>query len=267
MVTPRSLDEALRMLPDWKPFAGGTDLMVQFEAGQLPQTRWINLWALRELRCIEVNPGTVVLGALTTYTDVQRHAVLRAEFPMLCEAAAQTGGIAIQNRGTLAGNIVNGSPAADSPPALLAYDAEIELTSASGSRWVPYERFHLGYKRMDLRGDELLTRIRMKRREPRHRDYYRKVGTRKAQAISKICFAASRNGAGVRIALGSVAPTVIRCYKTEALIGTNTIDRDLIGAARKFIMEEIAPIDDIRSTAAYRARVTANLLEEFLSRP
>lgn len=263
MVTPSNLDEALARLPEWRPFAGGTDLMVLFEAGKLRHTRFMNIWPLAELKGIEVTPDHITLGALTTYTEVQRDAVLRREFPMLCRAAAETGGIAIQNRGTLGGNIANASPAADAPPALLAYGAEIELTSRGGSRWISYDGFHTGYKQMDLRPGELLTRIRLTRdQEGDAVHYYRKVGTRKAQAISKICFAGyarSQNGGvkEVRIALGSVAPTVIRCRRAEALVMGQPVDGG--------ILDDISPIDDMRSTLEYRARVTANLLEEFRS--
>jgi CO/xanthine dehydrogenase FAD-binding subunit len=160
LISPASLDEALETLTQntdtWKPFAGGTDLMVLLEAGKLSHKNYVNIWNLPELRGIEVTNDQVVLGALTTYTEVQNHPVLRTEFPMLCEAARETGGIAIQNRGTLGGNIVNASPAADSPPALLAYDAELELISKAGERRLPYASFHQGYKQMDIRADELL---------------------------------------------------------------------------------------------------------------
>jgi CO/xanthine dehydrogenase FAD-binding subunit len=263
MVTPRDIDDALARLPEWRPFAGGTDLMVLFEAGKLRHTRFMNIWPLAELKGIDVAPDYVTLGALTTYTEVQRHAVLRREFPMLCRAAAETGGIAIQNRGTLGGNIVNASPAADAPPALLAYGAEVELTSRGGSRWIAYDGFHIGYKQMDMQADELLTRIRLPRDQADDAvHYYRKVGTRKAQAISKICFvgyARRENGSvkEVRIALGSVAPTVIRCRRAEALVMGHPVDGG--------ILDDISPIDDMRSTLEYRARVTANLMEEFRS--
>ena len=158
------------------------------------------------------------------------------------------------------------SPAADSPPALLVYDAELELVSATGSRWVPYHTFHTGYKQMILRPDELVARIRLPRRRDRWVQYYRKVGTRKAQAISKVCFAAAarRDGgriAEVRIAVGSVAPTVVRCYRTEEIV---TSDHGAVEAARAAFTGEIVPIDDIRSTANYRLRVAANLFEDFL---
>src|SRR5918996_6341046 len=165
LTTPGSLADVLSLLANepgvWKPFAGGTDLMVLLEAGRLDHRNYVNIWGLHELHGIEVNDTHVTLGALTTYTEVQSNPILRREFPMLCQAASETGGLAIQNRGTLGGNIVNASPAADSPPALLAYDAEIELVSSSGSRWIPYDGFHRGYKQMDLREDELLAHIRL----------------------------------------------------------------------------------------------------------
>src|SRR5438128_6123255 len=166
-VSPTNLDEALDLLAHdngaWRPFAGGTDLMVLLEAGKLPHKNYLNIWNLAELRGIEVTDAQVTLGALTTYTEVQEHHVLREEFPMLCQAAKETGGIAIQNRGTLGGNIVNASPAADSPPALLAYDAELDLISKSGERRIEYSKFHGGYKQMDIRSDELLRAIRLPR--------------------------------------------------------------------------------------------------------
>src|SRR3954469_15470226 len=153
LVSPANLGDALDLLAadTWRPFAGGTDLMVLLEAGKLPHKQYVNIWNLKELRGIEVTDDVVTLRALTTYTEVQAHPVLRAEFPMLCQAAKETGGLAIQKRGTLGGNIVNASPAADSPPALLVYDAELELTSTSVARWVPYHGFHAGYKQMNIR--------------------------------------------------------------------------------------------------------------------
>jgi CO/xanthine dehydrogenase FAD-binding subunit len=270
---PANLEAALELLARepgvWKPLAGGTDVMVLFEAGKLPHRKFISIWKLPELRGIEVAPGHVTLRALTTYTEVQRHPVLQKEFPLLCQAAREIGGVATQNRGTLGGNIVNASPAADSSPALLVYDAELELVSARGSRWVPYHGFHTGYKTMLLEPDELLRSIRLPRNKQNWSQHYRKVGTRKAQAISKVCIAAAaliEQGAirDVRIALGSVAPVVLRCVKTEALLKGRRVDAALIREARESLAAEISPIDDIRSTAAYRSRVSQNLLEDFL---
>jgi len=274
LTTPASLADALALLGDqpgvWKPFAGGTDLMVLLEAGKLPHRNYVNIWPLRELRGIEISDTHVTLGALTTYTDVQADETLRKEFPMLCHAASETGGLAIQNRGTLGGNIINASPAADSPPALLAYDAEIELVSRDGSRWIPYDGFHTGYKQMNMRPGELLTRIRLPRNTSAFKHYYRKVGTRKAQAISKVCFAAvaqinEGRVMSTRIALGSVAPIVLRCKQTEDALRGQEINDETVSRARETLIREISPIDDVRSTADYRLRVAANLLVDFLS--
>jgi CO/xanthine dehydrogenase FAD-binding subunit len=274
LVSPQTLGEALDVLAAdngaWKPFAGGTDLMVLLEAGKLPHQNYVNIWNLQELRGIDVTPGEVRLGALTTYTDVQSHPILREEFPMLCQAASETGGLAIQNRGTLGGNIVNASPAADSPPALLAYDAELELVTRQGERRISYSTFHQGYKQMDIQPGELLRAIRLPRSEMNLTHYYRKVGTRKAQAISKICFAAVA-GAGeqinhVRIAMGSVAPIPIRCVKTEAALLGKSISAETKAAAQDVLAAEISPIGDMRSTKDYRLKVSLNLLEDFLSR-
>jgi len=274
LISPSSLGEALDALAQnngaWKPFAGGTDLMVLLEAGRLPHKNYVNIWNLKELRGIEVTNSHVTLGALTTYTDVQNHPLLKDEFPMLCQAANETGGIAIQNRGTLGGNIVNASPAADSPPALLAYDAELELVSKARVRKIPYSGFHTGYKQMDIRPDELLRAIHLPRTTKGLTQYYRKVGTRKAQAISKVCFAAVagvKNGIidHMRIVLGSVAPVPIRCFKTENAVNGQPLSDQTIALAKQALAGEISPIGDIRSTRNYRLQVSLNLLEDFLS--
>jgi len=273
LVSPGTLGEALDVLSrnqgTWKPFAGGTDLMVLFEAGKLPHKNYVNIWNLQELRGIEVTKESVTLGALTTYTEVQSNAILKKEFPMLCQAASETGGLAIQNRGTLGGNIVNASPAADSPPALLAYDAELELIAKQGERRIPYYKFHSGYKQMDIRADELLRAIRLPRTTKPLTHYYRKVGTRKAQAISKTCFAGVGRVANdrideIRIALGSVAPIPIRCTQTEGALLNRAIDSATLTAAKTALAAEISPIDDLRSTRDYRLRVSLNLLEDFI---
>ena len=271
--TPGSLADALVLLKTepgvWKPFAGGTDLMVLLEAGRLDHRNYVDIWALNELRGIEVTDAHVTLGSLTTYTEVQANAILQSEFPMLCQAASETGGLAIQNRGTLGGNIVNASPAADSPPAFLAYDAEIELVSSDGSRWLPYNGFHTGYKQMHIAPDELLSRIRLPRNTRGASHYYRKVGTRKAQAISKVCLAAlARIDQGciedVRIAVGSVAPIVVRCIETENMLRGRACGAETTLAACASLSREISPIDDIRSTAKYRLQIAKNLLTDFL---
>ena len=270
---PSNLDEALSLIAnaprEWKPFAGGTDLMVLLEAGKLAHQRFISLWHLPELRGIAVTGNHVTLGAMMTYTQMQAHPVLQSEFPLLCQAASWTGSVAIQNRGTIGGNIANASPAADSLPALLVYEAELELVAASGSRWVDYRSFHTGYKTMALRTDELIKTIRLPRTTGHWLQHSRKVGTRKAQAISKVCLAAIAQIEDnlikdIRLAFGSVAPVPVRCLQTESILKHRTIDDAAINAARAALAHEITPMDDVRSTAEYRLRVAANLLADFL---
>jgi len=274
LVAPVTLAEALSLLAEapgvWQPFAGGTDLMVLLEAGKLAHQQFISLWQLPELRGIKVTDESVELGALTTYTQIQAQAVLQSEFPLLCAAANLTGSVAIQNRGTLGGNIANASPAADSLPALLVYEAELELVSASGARWVAYRDFHTGYKTTRRRADELIRTIRLPRVTAGWQQYSRKVGTRKAQAISKVCFAGialleAERLKDIRLAYGSVAPTPLRVSQTEATLHGRMLDAAAIQDGCAALTAELMPIDDIRSTAAYRAQVARNLLEEFLS--
>ena len=274
MVAPKNLDEALKLLSreqgQLRPFAGGTDLMVVFESGKLAPGKFMSIWNLDELKGIRETPEHLTLGALTTYSQIKANGVARAEFPMLCQAASETGAIAIQNRGTIGGNIANASPAADSPPALLVYEADVELVSSDGTRWVPYANFHTGYKKIVMRPDELIRSVRVPRATKEMKHYYRKVGTRKAQAISKVVFAGLLRQSGAvieeaRIALGSVAPTTIRCPLTENCLRGQRLESGLLSRAQKVLGREITPIDDIRSTSEFRNRVAGHLLEEFLT--
>ena len=273
--SPGSLSAVLSLLArepgQWLPIAGGTDLMVQYSSGKLAARKLVSLWNLPELRTIEVSDNEIQIGAACTYTDVRQHAGIAREFPLLASAASCTGGIANQNRGTLGGNIVNASPAADSLPALLVYDCDLNLISARGERRVPYNTFHTGYKQTLLAPDELIRAICLPRRFFGYISYSRKVGARNAQAISKVCVAALgriANGviADVRIAAGSVAPVPVRLRKTEEIVRGKNLDRELVRAARNAAMAEVQPIDDIRSTAAYRSAVLGNLVVEFLDR-
>ncbi|HEX8336161.1 MAG TPA: xanthine dehydrogenase family protein subunit M [Pyrinomonadaceae bacterium] len=271
---PRTLADALALVRAepgmWRPFAGGTDLMVLLEAGRLEHRKFFSIRQLEELRGVGEAGGVVRVGALTTYTEVRRSELLSRLFPLLGQAARETGGIAIQNRGTVGGNIANASPAADTPPALLAYGAEVELVSAGGARRVPYAEFHTGYKRTVMRDDELIAAVLLPVPSAGARHFYRKVGTRRAQAISKVCFAAVAEVEGdslkeVRIALGSVAPVVLRCRRTEEALRGRRLDGEALSGAAEELGREVTPIDDVRSTARYRTRVAQNLLREFLS--
>jgi CO/xanthine dehydrogenase FAD-binding subunit len=255
----------------WMPIAGGTDVMVQYAAGTLSARKLVSLWNLPELRRIQASDDEIRIGAGSTYTDLRQHNVLQREFPLLTSAARWTGGIANQNRGTLGGNIVNASPAADSLPALLVYDAELILVSARGERRMRYVDFHTGYKKTQLASDELIQAICLSRRFVGYLSYSRKVGARNAQAISKVCVAAiGRVVRGViedvRIAMGSVAPVPLRLSLTEHVVKGQPINPELVLRAERAAIGEIRPIDDIRSTAAYRAAVSGNLVAEFLEK-
>ena len=269
--SPRRLDDALAILatePDAIPIAGGTDLMVLRRLGSLGDGSFVDIRALPELRGIHDSPDGVTLGALTTYSDVAASALVQERHPLLVQAARVSGAWAVQNRGTIGGNIANASPAADTPPVLLVYRAQIELASVRGTRRLPYAEFHVGYKATRRAPDELITRVFLPR-EHGGAGFYRKVGTRQAQAISKVCFAGLvrwRDGRldDARIALGSVAPTVLEASRTAAYLRgrlPEEIDRREV---REILGREIAPIDDIRSTARYRRAVAGNVLEQFL---
>ena len=275
IAVPKNLDEALSMLADkpnfYKPLAGGTDLMVVLNGGHQKHKNLMSIHLCDELKGIEVRDDEVEIRALATYTDVRYHPVLQEEFPMMCQASAESGAGAIQNRGTIGGNIGNGSPAADTPPALAAYGAEIDLVSKDGVRSMPFREFQLDYKKMDLKPGELIKAVRLKRK-PGRIDCYRKVGTRKAQAISKVCFSASLTVEDGKIAeagvvMGSVGPVAVLCKKLEEkLTGLSLAEAKALGdeAVKALTAEDIAPLDDIRSTADYRMKVACNLAADFV---
>jgi xanthine dehydrogenase small subunit len=257
VLRPRSLKEALVMLRDegpLTPLSGGTDLFVGLNAGVVRERRFLDLWRLDELRGIHKDKKWLRLGALTTYSDCLRSKKVARALPILQDAAREVGGVQIQNRGTLAGNIGNGSPAGDSLPVLMAADAILLLRSKQdGEREVPLTDFYTGYRATVRRPDELIVGLRLKTPKKNERQIFRKVGTRAAQAISKVVMAQ----VGDRIAFGSVGPVVMRARKVEAYLQSG--GRDL-AEAQRLLGEEIRPIDDIRSTAEYRHRVAANLL-------
>ena len=273
LVSPVSLDAVLQRLASepgvHTPLAGGTELMVALNTGRLQQHSLVNLQQLRELRFIRVEGDAIHIGSGTTFTDIRRSEAIADLLPLLSQAASWTGSVANQNRGTLGGNLCNASPAADSPPALLAYGASVTLVSVSGTRTIPYGDFHLGYKRTALRADELLHTIIVPTGWSRYKQYIRKVGTRNAQAISKVALAALARMDGdaladIRLGAASLADRPVRCSAAEAALLGKAVGEDTIRAARAALAGEARPIDDIRSTAKYRAHVAANLLEEFL---
>lgn len=274
--SPTSLPEAYTLLAEadgaaWRPLAGGTDLMVTItgEIGE-PPGRVLDIWALDELRGIRVEPDALVIGALTTYTDLRRSPEVSEFAPGLAEAAATIGAAQIQNRGTLGGNVVNASPAGDTLPVLLALDAEMVLGSARGERTVAAGDFWPSYRTTARRDDELLVRIRVPRVDGRQ-VRFRKIGTRRAQAISKVVMALAWRARGdgapwndVRLAMGSVAATTIRLPAVEAVLEGSTPTRGTAEAAAEALTEAIQPIDDVRSTAAYRRLVSGRVLHRLI---
>jgi carbon-monoxide dehydrogenase medium subunit len=270
--SPTTLPEALALLANddgWKPVAGGTDLLVQMN-GDLapPPDRVLDIWRLAELRGIHLVDGVLVLGALTTYTDIRRSDLCREHLPTLVEAAATIGAAQIQNRGTIGGNVINASPAGDTLPVLLATDAELVLGSARGERSVAAKDFWPAYRRTACASDELLLRIRFPLPTGRH-VRFRKVGTRRAQAISKVVMAIAWHEDGgvwrdVRVALGSVAPTPIRAAETERVLEGAAPRQTTADHAASTLAGEIHPIDDVRSTADYRRVVSARVLHRLL---
>ena len=273
LISATSLEDVLLKLNKEKitPIAGGTDLMVLLDAGKLPPGKFIDINQLPSLKIIEEDADYIYIGALCTFSDIRNNPLCQNYFPMMGEAARWSGAKAIQNRGTIGGNICNASPAGDTPPALLSYDAEIELSSVDGVRWISYDEFHYDYKKMKKNPNELLTRISIPKTNPERYEWYQKVGTRLAQAISKICFAGliefseDKEVKKIRLAWGAMGPYVLRSKKTEQILMGQKITPQLISKALTELNTELNPIDDIRSTGTYRKKVALNLLEHFLS--
>jgi CO/xanthine dehydrogenase FAD-binding subunit len=259
LLEPKTLGTALKLLRTkgpLMPIAGCTDVYVSLNFGTLPATRFLDLSRLSPLRRIREQGDVLSIGALATYTDIIRSRLVRRRLPMLVAAAREIGGLQIQNRGTIGGNVANASPAGDALPVLAAAEAVVVLASVDGERRVPFTAFYTGYRKSVMRPDELIVALEVP--PVRGVQWFRKVGTRAAQAISKVVMAAVR-GEHPRIALGSVAPTVVRLPKTEAALAAGVP----IESAKRTLAEEIHPIDDVRSTAEYRRRVAANLLARF----
>jgi carbon-monoxide dehydrogenase small subunit/xanthine dehydrogenase small subunit len=263
---PRTLDEALRRLaaePGLRPVAGGTDLMVCEPEDRADMPGALDLFALPELAGIREltegeHAGGLEIGAAVTFTEIRRSPLVRARYPALAAAAAVVGGWQIQNRATIGGNAANASPAGDSLPVLLALDAEAVAAGAEGTRTIPYREFHTGYRRTALRPGELLAAFRLPPPPPGSRQAFRKVGTRAAQAISKVVAAAlARVGEDgrfdlFRLAAGSVAPTPVRLAAVEEAVSGRPADEETAALAGRLAAGSVTPIDDVRSTADYR---------------
>jgi CO/xanthine dehydrogenase FAD-binding subunit len=263
VLRPRHLKDALMMMRvaadeghPLVPMAGGTDLFVTLNAGQKPAGRYLDLWRLDKLRGVASRGKRgLSFGGLATYTDCIESKAVQKRLPILVDASRQVGGVQIQNRGTLAGNIENGSPAADGVPVLMAADASVVLRSLDGERTVPLAEYYTGYRKTVRRPDELIVGIEVD--VPDGAQRFDKVGTRAAQAISKVVMAA----VGHRVAFGSVAPVIVRAHKLEAYLAGGGRD---VAEANRLVGQDVTPIDDVRSTADYRRRVVANLVADWV---
>jgi CO/xanthine dehydrogenase FAD-binding subunit len=280
LITMPSLADTLKALGQepnrWKPFAGGTDLMVVFEAGKLKHHEFLNLSPFSELKQIESNDLELRIGALCTYTEIQNDPIVQAEFPLIARSGWVTGAKAIQNRGTIGGNIANASPAADTPPSLLAYGAKVELISDKSLRLLDYSEFHHDYKKMALAPGEIISAVVLPRKQKWTHHYYRKIGTRAFQSISKVAFSAAsvvENGIiqKVQIGLASVGPTPLRAKAVEQSLVSQKISSISVENVLQAVNQSLAPIGDIRSTASYRKavleRVTKHLIDVLKGSP
>jgi CO/xanthine dehydrogenase FAD-binding subunit len=275
VIRPASAGEAVRAFgrrPEAMPLAGGTDLVVAWNAGQLNRRVILDLGGIREWTRVRAGRRGVGLGALVTHSQIEEHALVRKTFPLLVRACSVVGGVAIQNRGTLAGNVANASPAGDTFPALAVYEAVVHAVSPAGKRTIPFRDVFAGVKKTTLRPAELIETIEIPflTRRPA-RQLFRKVGTRAAQALSKVVAAGllwkRRDGRidELRFALGSVAPTVRRLRRVEELVAGERVTPALLDRAVHLVAEEISPIDDVRSTADYRRHVSQALVRGFLA--
>jgi CO/xanthine dehydrogenase FAD-binding subunit len=275
LIRPRSAAEAVATFaahPGAIPIAGGTDVMVAWNAGLLNSRTVLDLSAISEWRRIRVEDGGLRIGALVSHAELERHAVACRAFPLLVKACAVIGGVAIQNRGTLAGNVANASPAGDTFPPLSVYEAVVHAVSPSGPRRIPFAEAFAGVKKTTLGPSELIEAIEVPPLPSRPtRQLFRKVGTRAAQALSKTVAAGllwrTRDGRirELRFALGSMAPTVRRLRSVEAFVAGRKATRDVVENACELLAKDVSPIDDVRSTAEYRLHVSRNLLRAFLT--
>jgi CO/xanthine dehydrogenase FAD-binding subunit len=268
---PRDLDEALAARaahPDWMVLAGGTDLMVNANHAKVP-AGILDLWRLSAMCFVRVADDAIAIGAGTTWHEVDRHPAIRERLAPLAAAAREIGALQIQARATLGGNVGTSSPVGDSLPVLLALDAELEVASVRGTRRVPYREWCTGYRTTELAPDELIVSARVPVPGPRTRTAWRKVGTRRAQSISKVMGAAAITLDGdvvvdARVALGAIAERPVRIAAVEAAV-RGLSRAQAADAARAAMRTAIRPIDDIRSTADYRREVAENLVARFFT--
>jgi len=270
---PKKVGEAIGLLTmgkgDHALLAGGTDLLVQIRTGARRLKGVIDISEIESLKGVTDGERAIEIGAMVTHSEIAESELVRTHAPALAQACLTIGGVQIQNRGTIGGNVMNASPAGDTLPAIVAYESEFLVQDLKGERWISFDAFFTGYRKTQVGAQEMLTRIRIPKADPKERAAFYKIGQRRAQAISKVslCARARIRHGGVewaKIALGSVADRAIRARGTEALLAGKVVTANLIDVARESIADEVAPIDDIRSTADYRKFAAGGLLARFL---
>jgi CO/xanthine dehydrogenase FAD-binding subunit len=280
VTSPRSLDDALRILDEKRDkiriIAGGSDMILQLKDGVVQSEELLNIRALeRELRYVRMNDGEVHVGALATYSDIANSPLTQKHAPVLVEASRTVGAIQLQNTATIGGNLGNASPAADGVPPLYALDAKVVLASVRGRREVPVEEFFVGYRKKNVEPGELIEEVHFRAmRVPPESSVYMKLGLREANAISIVDAAIwasieekTWKVIDSRIALGAVAPTIVRARKAEAILRESSLDQEeaLWGAAEA-ASDEAKPIDDLRGSAVYRRDMIAAMIFEGFQR-
>ncbi|MCS7095160.1 MAG: FAD binding domain-containing protein [Thaumarchaeota archaeon] len=268
VLVPKDVTEVLRLLSSRRGFkllAGGTDLLVQLRSGAVPKSDLIDISGLRELRYVKRSNGHIAIGALTTFSEIAESEIVKRYAPILAEAAETIGSVQIMNKGTIGGNIINASPAADSLPPLYVLDAELKLISLNGTRIMGISDFYKGYKMLEIRPGELLAEVKLRAMGAGEVGHFFKHGLRQGDAISVVNGAVilDLDGDKVRnaaIALGAVAPTVVRAPEAEKVLKGKKLREDVMWEASRAVLKSISPIDDVRGSAAYRREMSVNYL-------
>lgn len=272
---PENLNECLKLKKRYgrniEIIAGATDYMVSLKLGQKPKSMVMDLTGVEELRKIIVEDRGIFIGSCVTFNEIAENEVVHSRFAVLHSAVQLIGSNQIRNRATIGGNVASGSPAADSVPPLWVLRAGVILSSTSGTRRVSIRRFYTGYRKNVMRDDEIITGFKLPFLSKNYKQSFYKVGARKAQAISKLSIAAvarlnktNKKIDDIRIAGGSLAPTVVGFEKTCKYLKGKKPGEKVILKAKQIAQQEITPINDVRSTAFYRTTVAGNLIERFL---
>jgi xanthine dehydrogenase FAD-binding subunit len=271
VLEPKTLSNALNTLHEQsnriRLIAGGTDAIIQLKDRTLRTKELLDISRLEELRYIRIDGPTVRIGALSTYSDIVESSLLSQSCRVLVDASKMVGSLQIQNRATIGGNLANASPAGDTIPPLYALAATVKVQNHTGTRHIPIERFFLGYRKTDLRSDELITEISFEPVEKPSDAAFLKAGLREGHFISVanvavwVQWAPARiRTSDIRVALGAVAPVVIRARKCEEFLRDQALEEDVIWQAGHIASGESSPITDIRASAEYRRAVIPSLL-------